>query len=162
MTATATTKRFIVKTLEEVREFFNVSRQTVANWRKRGMPQSRNGYDLAKIAQWRLREEIEPSRPTETKADAAAANLLWQARMRELKFRHLAGEFVRRDVVANEVSKLFNVIRQRLQAIPSELASGVAPDMRADFMVDMEHRIAMILTQLANCKPVPVQKEPAK
>lgn len=155
------TRQYVVRSVNELAEFFGTSRQTIAAWKRRGMPQRRNGYDLAAVAKWRLKEELSTAKPAD-EADAKALNLLWQARTRELKFKHLIGELVRRDVVQSAISQLFNMIRQRLQAIPGELASGVPPEQRADVVLDLENRIAMILNQMANTQPLPPAKGKAK
>ncbi|MHC1758314.1 MAG: hypothetical protein AB9917_02150 [Negativicutes bacterium] len=56
----------------ETCEFFNISEVTLANWRKRGMPQEFRGtYDLQKIIRWKYGTDNDKSAEARTRAAEA-------------------------------------------------------------------------------------------
>ncbi|HWA99296.1 MAG TPA: hypothetical protein VG713_12425, partial [Pirellulales bacterium] len=60
--ATATEKVWVVRSLREVAEFFDVSPGTVrSDWRGSGMPGRNGAWDLREILRWRDSRRRDPS-----------------------------------------------------------------------------------------------------
>jgi hypothetical protein len=125
----------------------------VAEYIGRGCPGEQGKYPLDLIVAW-VRDNIwakaangeGPGR----KELAEIRKLEAQATKVEAQIQRELGQLVERAIMLDAVAKLFHVVRARLQAIPGEIASGYDPAIRNDLQIDVEHKIAMILAEMAS------------
>lgn len=138
-----------LRKIKDVALFFGVSPQAVQAWRDRGMPGSIGHFEAGAIARWLRERQADDRDRTGSKSDHEGENAKWAAELKKLRFAKEIGQLVDRGAVTAELTRLLNTIRQRLQAIPAELASGVEPSKRADFQIDLDSKIRLILTEMA-------------
>jgi phage terminase Nu1 subunit (DNA packaging protein) len=146
-------KRFTVGTLDQVAGFFGVTRGTVSDWVKRGMPGKPKSFRLDAIAKW-VRAEIYPHhvRPQNgesTKAAAEQRKLMAEARTKELKLALLRGRLVERSAVMAENEQMFAKIKARLEAIPEEVGTSLPPALQQDIVSDWRYKLDLVLRELS-------------
>lgn len=143
--------RWTVDSLKLVAGFFGVSRETVSDWVKKGMPGAEKQFRLDKIAQW-LRVEIYPRTPTvgnPEKAELEIRNLRAETEAREIKTALQRGQLVERIAVLAANEEMFGKIRTRLEAIPEEVGSSIPPDLRQELVADWRNKVHLVLKELA-------------
>lgn len=108
--------------LKEICNFFSISHETLANWRKRGCPQEAYGkYDLQKVVFWKFGSGNEASPESrKIKADVARAEL--RAKKEQLQFEVMAGQFIPKDEVEQEWASRVVELKAGLMCLPRELA----------------------------------------
>lgn len=154
MIAPNSDERFIVKNLADVAAFLGISRRQVQEYMSRGCPGvasdpgKQNGrFNLSEIVQW-CRENIwRPPKETSTE-DLEVEELKTDVATKRLKLMKLAGELVDRKVESADRKRVFNIIRNRLDAVPRELANLLPPDLRTDFLIDAQNQVALIQKEL--------------
>lgn len=145
-------KRLVARTLDELGQVLGVSSRQAATYLANGCPGSQGDYDLALIVPW-VRDNVwrkkdgdaEPTR----RELAEIRKLEAQTILSEAKAAQHLGRLVERGAMLSAVGQLLNTIRARLQAMPAEVSTGFAPEIRGDLQLDLEHRIAMILSEMA-------------
>ena len=87
---------WVVETLDEVAEFFGRSRETIKDWRKKGMPGKPGEYDLKVIRLWQ-EENVGSSGRGDTddvsRAEAERRKAWAEAKKRELDLKVAEGEY---------------------------------------------------------------------
>lgn len=142
------------KSVADVAAFLGLSdRRSVQDYFKRGCPgKTDQGYDLQEIVAW-VKEHIWCDKRSGGNGGDKETEELLKLRaeriIKEVKARQVIGELVSRERVRSALLSLLNQIRQRLQAIPDELASGVPPELRMDFTVDLKSKVSLILTEMS-------------
>lgn len=180
MTATVTSKRpqttpdtapWIVARQADVVRFFRVSRSTVDEWQKAGMPGRPGRWDLSEIVAWKAARARDPE--TTAAADGSAAE--WLARRRKaeaLLAEHKAeamridnaeraGGLVPRGDVLQEASMAFANVKERLLACPQEMEMRFPAETRIDNTRDFEEFIYRVLKELASWADNPIEETTA-
>jgi len=89
-------KPWVVETLDEVAEFFGRQRDTIKDWRKKGMPGKAGEWDLQAIVPWQ-QENVGSSGRGDTddksRAEAERRKAWAEAAKRELDLKVATGEF---------------------------------------------------------------------
>lgn len=114
---------------------------------------SGSGYDVAEVVAWFRAHEWQPQDQSDTLKDrllvAEVLKAETDAAIKKVKLRTTLGQLVARAVYVTGVTTLFNFVRQRLQAIPEELASSLPPELRADVLVTLKGKVRLILTEMS-------------
>ena len=143
--------KHVVQTVVEVADFFSVSRQTVFEWKNKGMPTLDDGYDLKEVLKWR--DAWAAKQNSEIETDIEREEYLKMKAERQTKQAKLAGyvgKVIEKSIVITLLSSFAAVVRSRLQAIPGELAASIPPEFRHDLMIELEQKISLILTEMAS------------
>lgn len=146
--------RWVVSSMEAVAKFFGVTSTLVRrDWQNQGMPGSKDfGYPLDEIAQWRdkrLKESVGPveeARKRKQIAEALKAEL--DNRLTELRLAKEQGLMIDKESAMAEVREMFHRVRSRLEQLPQELGSTVAPEYRADFQADLKYKLQLVLKEM--------------
>ncbi len=136
-----------VRTLGEVAEIFGVSREAVKNWRSGPdkMPGQAGAWPLWEIVRWRFAKTVlEPQKADEQREKLELAKLATEVQSRQLKLKREAGELVNRAAAIARVTEMFNTVRQRLLAVPEELASGLPQSVRSEMVADLKHKMNLV------------------
>lgn len=145
--------RWHAKTTDEVAEFLGLSdRRSVQAYFAKGCPseKTKDGYDLQAIMLWvKANVWCKSGKDSGRLEEAEIRKAEADATLKETKVKQLIGQLISKVVVIAALSKLFNEIRARLQAIPGELASSIPPELRTDLTLDLETKINLILTGMA-------------
>lgn len=117
---------YVVDTLEQVADKFEVSTRTVAYWKRDGMPVKPDGtYDIRDIQEWRHKR----SKPRSGDDDPQKAQLeLWQAHERkhkalkaELELKRIKAELISRSEVERGLIDICVVMKRSLINLPREI-----------------------------------------
>ena len=104
-------------------EFFGISRETLSSWQKKGAPkESRGKWNLKKLVEWRFdggHKESPEVRKLKAEADLKEA----KAQQEKIKLGVTREEFVPTYEVAQELKKLFSVMKKNLLAIGHNVAT---------------------------------------
>lgn len=106
----------------QVSQFFGVSIETVEHWQTKGMPYhaggkgGRNGYDLAAIAQWLVKQRQGLDENKE-KADAEAEFRTEKARIAALQRAKMEGELVNRAAYQQQMSEMLGELRKGMDLL---------------------------------------------
>lgn len=145
--------RFVVRSLADVAEFFDVALQTAKQWRSERPPMpgeadanGRGRFDLAEIVRWRLaKAERQETRELTEKRELEKRKLEIEIEAKQLKLDQERGRLVLRDDVAAGNRRVFAHIRARVEAIAEEMAASLT----ADQVVDMKNKIHLALRDLS-------------
>ncbi len=108
-------------TAENLGDLFGVSRITIYNYVKAGMPQkARNAFDLRACVRWMLERASAPASPTEETARAQLNNR--QREKVEIELGVLRGELVRREEVREVLHAVGAIIASQLDALGPRVA----------------------------------------
>ncbi len=154
-----------VGSMKALARIFGVSYTTIArDWVPRGMPgeQGVNGqpgrYSLPEIIQWReaylltlgnpqtedereLRDRLELAQTL--KAESSAA-------IEKIKLGELEAKFIDKESALAEITGMFHRVRQRIESIPQEVGTTFPPEIRADLIADLKHKLRMVLVEMAS------------
>ena len=141
---------YVVATLEEVAEFFGVTRQAVQQWKLSGdpMPFRAGEYDLSKIAQWFRRQRDGSNLSEELKAADIRLKTV-QAQQKELDLEIQKGELIPLADVERWAATALIEMREIIMTLPETIATSTPPDMR-EFVrteVDENCRDALLMLQ---------------
>jgi phage terminase Nu1 subunit (DNA packaging protein) len=130
----------IILGTNEIAEFFDVTRKTMADWRKAGCPQiSRGKWDLKQVHAWWW-DNIAMSRAESQSRDdslSEAKRKYWweKARAEKTKNEQLAGSLIRENRVATEWAKRAAEFKagcfHLVDMLPPLLEGKSQPEMRA-------------------------------
>lgn len=151
--------------LQKVADFYELSLKTVKQWRTQGMPdRTSQGWDLLAIIRWRDKRMAllaggrvgAVDRMDAPAADADKASLAEQKRVAEvisnrkklLELQEMQGKLVDADAARAQFEQMGNAVRQRLEALPGELASSVPPEIRPDFLADATHKVRLACLEI--------------
>lgn len=141
-----------VVTSAEACAFFDISRETLADWHHKGCPKIKRGYyDLQAIVQWRYGGGcIESPEARKTKADADYKEA--KAAQEKIKLAVAQEAFVPVKDVQNELTRLLGNLKKSLLAMGHAVASDVAPlsqEAATTAQEVVDKRIRDALTELA-------------
>ena len=144
----------IVKTQKELAAKLGLSHRRVVQMVSEGMPITEGAYSVDAALDWRSRNISVPStHADDSKAELEKAKLRIEVQRGELKLRKEAGELVERAAFESKVLQMFHRVRSRLQAIPGEVGSSIPPESRAETIADLQHKIALVLTEMEHWAP---------
>jgi phage terminase Nu1 subunit (DNA packaging protein) len=120
-----------MSTINEVCNFFGVTRQTVHAWQKRGVIRKppRRGYDLQEIAQaivadWIALKGSRGGYSSEASLSAARAELAREQTIAmQLKNAVARGEYVRLSLLQRSAETIFTAFRERVLSMPGKIAA---------------------------------------
>ena len=117
-------EKFILST-KDICDFFNISRESLSSWEKKGAPKvSRGKWDLKKLVEWRLgggKTESSEARKLRAEADLKEA----KARQEQIKLGVTEEEFIQVKTVTADLRRLFMVLKRNLRAIGHDVATDL-------------------------------------
>ena len=138
----------IVKT-KDVIDLFDVTAQTLGNWKKRGLRQEKRGrWDLKKVLEWWFLN-VAPDKLAEnsgTLADARKFFLDAKGQREKLKLQVERGELIKKADVEKEAFECARTARDALLNIPSRVSSVLAAktkEVEVEKILDKEIRQAL-------------------
>lgn len=152
-----------VPSINKAAAFFGVTPSTYQRWLDLGLPaKTDRGWDLLWALRWRFRRLVEEQRGqgqgrgglTDIDGDKSHGELtkdklLIHNTKAMLELRKLNDELIEVSAVEAEVRSMITAVRQRLQALPGELAAGIPPELRAEFVSDAGHVVENVCRQMA-------------
>jgi len=161
------TARFVVGTLPEVAQFFNVPHDTVkTGWRPAGMPGKPGAYDLRAIVLWResrrrdpAAAEHKPNSLAHRKLLADTHNAEEMARAKKLKNDLAENRLVDLAAAKLEVNKMFLRVKARLEAVPDEMEMGFPAETRSQNRARLANSIYLLLKEMASWSLEPAESK---
>lgn len=142
-----------VQTLQEIATLSGISYTSVRGWAKtQGFPVEPDGsYSIWEIATWRAARQPAPvvqNDDDETDRDELRKEI--QNRLLLLKLGEKSGELVSRSQAKAEITRMFHLLRTRLEAIPDQVATGLPPDLQPEIAADWKRQIELLCREIAN------------
>ena len=116
-------------------KILNISKQTISNWEKDGCPKEAKGYwSIADVLKWRGMVGSSGIQTTEQIAEKSLAEqkLFYEVKLKqeqgeaqELKNKISNGEFIDRDIVVQELSRNFEILKRTLNTMVSQTSLEV-------------------------------------
>lgn len=115
----------------ETCELFDISRETLSAWAKRGAPkEGRGSWDIRKLMQWRYGERTDSPEARKTRADANFREI--KARKEELALGLLEGKLIERKEVDQQWTTVGVMIKNNLLMWSKSITPHLAhQDMRS-------------------------------
>jgi len=138
------------RTLGDVADFFGVGLDAVKKWRSGPDPMPEkvgNRWPLDEIARWRLGRVLAPKETSEQRELLELRKLSAEVEAKEMALRQKAAALVDRTAAIATITEMFNRVRQRLLAAPEELASALPQSLRSEFVVELKHKMNLILKE---------------
>lgn len=135
-------------------EFFDVSRETLSAWAKRGAPkEGRGSWDLKKLMEWKLgSEKTKEESPELRRLKADVRYRETKADLEEIKKLEKVGQYVSVNDVEKSLAEVFLRIKQGLLAMGHRIATELNaqyPELALDAKRLVNEEVAKGLTQLA-------------
>lgn len=129
---------WLVKTLDQVAAFFDRERETLKDWRRKGMPGTTGAYDLKEILAWKDANIGASGRPEETDQSRAEADRrrAWaDARRAEVELSKALDQVIEVDDAVREYQRAASTARALFEQFPDRLLqflppSATGPDKR--------------------------------
>lgn len=144
-------KKFIFSTSDTC-EFFQISRETLSRWEKKGAPKAERGkWDIKKVMEWRFdgkHTESPETRKLKAEADLKEA----KAAQEKIKLSVKKEEFIPAYQVQSELTRLLTNLKQSLVKIGHNVASDLAAldsDVAAIAKNEVDKRINDALLELS-------------
>lgn len=144
-------KKYIFSTADTC-ELFNISRQTLSDWEKKGAPKTGRGkWDIKKLMEWRFagkHTESPETRKLKAEADLKEA----KAAQERIKLSVKKEEYISAYEVQTELSRLLGNLKKSLLKIGHNVASNLASldsDMAATAKKEVDKRINDALLELS-------------
>ena len=107
-------------------EFFQISRETLSRWEKKGAPKvSRGKWDIKAVMEWRFggaHTESPETRKLKAEADLKEA----KAAQEKIKLGVTKDEFIPANIMKAELKRLFANMKKSMLAISHDVASDMA------------------------------------
>lgn len=71
-----------------------------------------------------------------------------EARIKEYDAALKEGRLIDREQAIAEIEEIFHRLRARLEQIPQELGTTMPPEIRADLIADLQHKVNLLLREL--------------
>lgn len=138
-----------VRTLGEVAAIFGVGLDAVKQWRTGPdpMPGRPKAWPVYEIVQWRFARVMGPKETADQRDALELRKLSAEVEAKEMALRQKAAALVDRAAAIATITEMFNRVRQRLLAAPEELASALPQSLRSDFVVELKHKMNLILKE---------------
>lgn len=149
----AGSNRWVVSTLSEVAEFFDLSIQSMWAWRSGAnpMPGEEGHWDLREIVRWKLERAAKASvsQKSARVLELEERQLAADVEKRELAVSNARGELVLRTSVKATLADVLNRARTEIEAIPSELGPSIPADVRSELTHQITQKVRLILRKLS-------------
>nr|DAU43021.1 MAG TPA: Protein of unknown function (DUF1441) [Caudoviricetes sp.] len=143
--------KFIFTTADTC-EFFQISRETLSTWQKKGAPKAGRGkWNIKALMEWRFDGKHTDS-PEVRKLKAEADLKEAKAAQEKIKLSVKKDEFVNVFVVRSELTRLLANLKKNLLAMGHQVASNLAfLDMEAAELAksEVDKRVKEVLTEMA-------------
>lgn len=143
--------KFIFSTADTC-EFFQISRETLSTWQKKGAPKAGRGkWNIKVLMEWRFDGKHTDS-PEVRKLKAEADLKEAKAAQEKIKLSVKKDEFVNVFVVRSELTRLLANLKKNLLAMGHQVASNLAfLDMEAAELAksEVDKRVKEVLTEMA-------------
>ena len=144
-------RKFIFSTADTC-QFFQISRETLSSWQKKGAPKEGRGkWNIKALMEWRYTGKNTES-PETRKLKAEADLKESKAAQERIKLGVTQNEYIPASVVQSELVRLLGNLKKSLLAIGHNVAadlSGVDPEMVTIAKNEVDKRINDALTELA-------------
>lgn len=148
MARTIDPEKWYASTAVELALLLGVSERTVTGYKSQGIPQLPDGrFDASAVLKWM--RTVGPWREPETARDLKDEKLQEEINLLRLKYERESGKVVDRVETLATVETMFNMVRNRLDAIPEELGTALPPDIRPDVVHDWKRKIRLIQGEMA-------------
>lgn len=119
-------KNYILST-KEICDFFEISRETLSTWAKKGAPKhSRGKWDLKALVQWRYAgESVENPGLRKLRAEADLKEA--KAKQEKIKLSVVKQEYVPVADVKDELTRLMLNLKKSMLSVGHHVASELAP-----------------------------------
>lgn len=119
-------KNYILST-KEICDFFDISRETLSTWAKKGAPKySRGKWDLKELVKWRYSGDTMES-PSLRKLKAEADLKEAKAKQERIKLSVVKQEYLPVAEVRDELTRLMLNLKKSMLAVGHHVASELAP-----------------------------------
>lgn len=119
-------KNYILST-KDICDFFEISRETLSTWAKKGAPKySRGKWDLKALVKWRYSGDTMES-PSLRKLKAEADLKEAKAKQEKIKLSVVKQEYVPVAEVKDELTRLMMNLKKSMLAVGHHVASELAP-----------------------------------
>jgi hypothetical protein len=149
--------RWVAKTRAEVAKVLGVGERQVAQYLADGCPGEQGAYSLPEIIAWCKSHAWKPRRAAAINSDDAAELELRQLQVKvereTLKLRTEAGELINRDSVLAAVEQIFVRVKNRVEAIPEELAAQLPANIRVEQLSAWKQKLALVLKEMEGWAP---------
>ena len=146
--------KFIFSTADTC-EFFQISRETLSTWQKKGAPKAGRGkWNIKALMEWRFDGKHTDS-PEVRKLKAEADLKEAKAAQEKIKLSVKKDEFVNVFVVRSELTRLLANLKKNLLAMGHQVASNLASlDMEAAELAksEVDKRVNEALAEMAEGK----------
>ena len=143
--------KFIFSTADTC-EFFQISRETLSTWQKKGAPKAGRGkWNIKALMEWRFDGKHTDS-PEVRKLKAEADLKEAKAAQEKIKLSVKKDEFVNVFVVRSELTRLLANLKKNLLAMGHQVASNLASlDMEAAELTksEVDKRVNEVLAEMA-------------
>ena len=137
-------------TVTSLAKHYDVSRETIYNWRDRGCP-IRAGVEA--IDRWLEDHRPDPSKPKgplqEQLLSAQIEKTLEEARAKRQKNDERDGLLIDQEDAAQQVAEILTILTARLEQIPDEARKELPADCREQFAARIDELIYLALKECA-------------
>ena len=144
-------RKFIFSTADTC-QFFQISRETLSSWQKKGAPKEGRGkWDIKALMEWRYTGKNAES-PETRKLKAEADLTESKAAQERIKLGVTQNEYIPASVIQSERVRMLGNLKKSLLAIGHTVAadlSGVDPEMVTIAKNEVDKRINDALTELS-------------
>ena len=144
-------RKFIFSTADTC-QFFQISRETLSSWQKKGAPKEGRGkWDIKALMEWRYTGKNAES-PETRKLKAEADLKESKAAQERIKLGVTQNEYIPASVIQSELVRMLGNLKKSLLAIGHNVAadlSGVDPEMVTIAKNEVDKRINDALTELS-------------
>lgn len=151
------TCRMHARTQSELAGVLGVNPRTLRDWiDNQGMRcfEPGKGYHVPSAVQWAIanRWDVGRSKGAGDEGDAMAVAELRckeaDAAIKEARAEQILDSLVNRDSVDAAIADLLNAVRDRLKAVPEEVAGVIPERFRSDAVLDLRDRVGLIITEV--------------
>ena len=132
-------------------EIFGVSSKTLASWAKDGCPKADRGWwPIREVIAWRMDgsgtgEDLEKMSLKDRKLYWEALLKKAQTENRELENGIKRGDYIEKQVVADELTAFFVALKQALLLLPRKIGILASKSVELDVAKEMEHEVSEVV-----------------
>ena len=132
-------------------EIFGVSSKTLASWAKDGCPKADRGWwPIREVIAWRIdgsgnKEDLDNMSLKDRKLYWEALLKKAQTENRELENGIKRGDYIEKQVVADELTAFFVALKQALLLLPRKIGILASKSVELDVAKEMEHEVSEVI-----------------
>lgn len=132
-------------------EIFGVTPKTLASWAKDGCPKADRGWwPIREVIAWRIdgsgnKEDLDNMSLKDRKLYWEALLKKAQTENRELENGIKRGDYIEKQVVADELTAFFVALKQALLLLPRKIGILVSKSVELDVAKEMEHEVSEVV-----------------